>query len=886
MAGVVSYKQYNKRDRRAVLETDFSKGMMSTDGLIDEGYVRSLVNFTFEKETGSIIPRPGLGVSSLIFLDSEDIEDNPFFSDDVSIKAAKECVENGVVYNQNILGKMDDDSTTKGDIWLCTSLSEKDPTSITFSEECSDTVSFSDTVEVPDKHKAYFFIAGDSSIHKVPLSDDILRRIETPIGSFAFGNSFYFFGEDSEGSPGLFHTVFRNDHYVFEPVVPKDISVSEAVTYGYNMLLEEPYTFINKHSSPQMQFEGILPYEVDSTHSHTKLLMTPKQNQPIDLVCYYDAPNKKYDIIWEWREVTASDWTEIQRETITFNTDTVLKVDYFQPPAKAIMIRISAYPYESLEGQGIEAVSDIIEKAMVVGFDFTVENYGTNTAVEQKNYDLTTATGMASWNGRVVVWGVLEDPTILFISDYNEPAYFPYPNNITVFDEPIIHAEEFMDSLVVFTTNKLYQVSLADDGNSWKITVLQSHLNIKPWDRHLIQTVRNMLYFKSGNYYYMMVPKAQSLTGELTLAPITTPITSFFDHFSVNVEEILRNTYGYLGEYELLTYYNYLDYDDVHNVYVYSFDDSTNVFHFDIIYSTVDRTWKIWIYESTNILFPYRHDATQMGNLATTSTINVLDVADDYSRSKKRVIQIFKWDKLSMTEYYLPTTVEVNYAPDEFFPTIDDSDYSLVVHSANTSFDDVSFAAVVKYPTYYFEDTALYFQDPSSLFAGLNKRDIVLILKDVFVRFEYYYSFRNCQFVDTGYRNDELQYKKRYRELQLQVNNLDKQKLSFGMEFILDGAPRKLLYKYDTLQTIDEFNDDYGVVYVDTVPYLEVAPDEIDLSNQWTIDQGLNPEVSLWNVRISISGKGSAPRFKLYSRNNKRFELLGINWISKIMHMR
>ena len=68
MARIGSYKQYNSRERRAVLETDFSKGMMSTDGIVSEGYVKSLVNCTYNKETASVIPRPGLRVSIQYFL--------------------------------------------------------------------------------------------------------------------------------------------------------------------------------------------------------------------------------------------------------------------------------------------------------------------------------------------------------------------------------------------------------------------------------------------------------------------------------------------------------------------------------------------------------------------------------------------------------------------------------------------------------------------------------------------------------------------------------------------------------------------------------------------------------------------------------------------------
>ena len=110
--------------------------------------------------------------------------------------------------------------------------------------------------------------------------------------------------------------------------------------------------------------------------------------------------------------------------------------------------------------------------------------------------------------------------------------------------------------------------------------------------------------------------------------------------------------------------------------------------------------------------------------------------------------------------------------------------------------------------------------------------------------------------------------------------------MQFGMDYILDGAPHKIYYKYDTTQVIDEFDPEYGIIYVDSTPYLEVDLEDIDNTNQWTIDQELNPEVAFWNVRAAVSGKGVAPRLKFYSRNEKRFCLLSLNWISRIMNMR
>ncbi len=880
MAVTAPYKQYKRNQRRAVLETDYSKGMMSTNGLVADGYVKLLVNYAYEKDNGALTPRPGLRPYQIIMPDMEyEITDDSMVLDhSLAIKDAKECVEDGKSYYQIVLGRLLDDETRSGELIFFTSEKTNDTSEVTVSDDCSYNIKYSNSI-YSSPINARFYSSDLPSIHDVSLVSDPMKRVEFPVGTFAFGNSFYFFGEEN-GVTSLYRTVFDRfaKQYDYEVVTPKVPSVSEAVTYGYNMLLNTAaYTFSNKHGAPSIQFEGILPYEVEvvnGQHQFTKLMMTPKKNQPIDLVCYYDVEDgRTYDIIWESRETTSSDWTQLKKEQVTFSGTTMLTLENFHAQNTEIMVRVSAYTVGA----------DTIEKAMVVGFDFTVENYGAAGTLDQKIYDLSTATGMESWNGRVVLWGVPDDPTILFISDYNEPAYFPYPNNIVTFDEPIIYSVQFMDNLIVFTTDKIYQVTLADDGNSWNSTIIQSHLSINPWDKHLIQTVRNMLYFKSGNYYYMMVPKAQSLTGELTLAPITTPITSFFDNFSVNVQNILEEAYDYRGICELISYYNFLDYDDIHNIYLYTFDNTDALLYFDVIYNTVDRTWKIWIYESAHIIFPFKHNATETGLLATTSLINVQSIDDLSNIMSRRIVQLFTWDKLILRDSYLPNNTLLFYDESESSTAIEDTTVVVPSDIAYITEDNV----VVFYEPYADAyDTTVVLLSMNSYYSGFKTQDINDALAEVFTNGSEYFTFRNFQFLDTGYRTDEIQAKKRYRELQLQINNLDRTNMQFGMEYILDGSPRRIFYKYDTAQVIDEMDPDYGVIYVESTPFLETELSSIDITNQWTIDQDLTPEVSLWKVRIAISGKGSAPRFKLLSRNEKRFELIGINWVSRIMNMR
>lgn len=889
MAKSAPYKQYTRNQRRAVLDTDFSKGMMATNGLVAEGYVKTLTNFTFEKDNGSLVPRPSLRPYHMIMPDmSFDIEDAPFLLDEgLAIKDVKECVEDGKTYYQIVLGMVSGESDTEGPLIFVTSERPNSHQLMELSEDYSYDLRYTNCV-YSNPVTARFYSSELPVIHNVPLNEDPVRRTEFPVGTFAFGNSYYFFGEDELGTAKLYQTYFDDEaipkRYQYRAVEPKHLRVSEAVTYGYNMLAgEQAYQFEDQYTASVFEFEGILPYDP----STNKLMMTPKKNQYVKFRAYYNVdytiPTKsKYDVVWEWRETTSADWTLIQRTTEVIDTATELSCT-FQPPATDMMIRVSVYPYVDNDGHASSTVYDTVEKAMVVGFDFNAENYGAASAVDQEVYELSSATGMEAWNGRIVLWGVPKDPTILFISDYNEPSYFPYPNNITIFDEPIIYATEFMNSLVVFTTDKLYQVTLAEDGNSWNTEVLQSHLSINSWDKHLVQTVRNMLYFKSGNYYYMMVPKAQSQTGELTLAPITTPITSFFDNFAVNVDTVLRETYDFTDTYELITYYNFLDYEDVHNIYLYKFEGSSALLHFDVIYNTVNRTWKIWVYESAYMLYPFKHNATETGLLGTTNLIDVRSKEAPDIEDLRRIIQVLTWDKMSVRGSYLPNGTTIYYDPSHTSVSLDER---RVVIPANVAHLDENNRLIFGEQYADIVESRAILLGVNDYYSGFYVNDVFNALKNVFMNSDKYFTFRNYQFLDTGYRDDEVQAKKRYRELQLQINNLDKKDMNFGMEFILDGAPRKIFYKYDTNQAIDEFNPNYGIVYVDSTPFLETDLSDIDITNQWTIDQSLVPDITLWKVRIAISGKGSAPRFKMFSRNEKRFELLGINWISRIMNMR
>lgn len=1066
-----TFKTYERGRRQYTVDTDFTNGMMFTNGAVDQGYVKTLVNYDIQKEGDTLVPRPGLRVSELILPNiilENDPDNRTYHTDeDITIMATKDCIENGKSYRQFILGKPTTDEQ-EGMLWVCTSEVSEYIVSNTDGETEEDTVVDAFSVGVALGNTGYegtlctYFKAPLTKIHDVVVNTE--SKISSLIGSFAFGNSFYFM----HPTDGLSYTELKegDSKYTISQVEPKQLDPSEAVTYGYNMLSgDSAYSFVNEALDGTMQLTGILPY---STKEEDALLMTPRQNEEIYLRCYFKGQvGKSYKFMWEWRNVGDEDWNVLQSleksptYTLVQLNDNIIGLNtgsevldklqiVFKAPTTDILVRVQAYSTDDLT---------TVEKAMTVGFDFSLESYGMTSNVKQETYDLKTATGIECWQNRLVLWGVPKDPTVLFISDVNDPTYFPYPNNISIYDEPIVCVKAFLDMLLVFTTNAIHQVTLSSEGTSWNSTVVQSNLNIEPWDRHLIQIVRNMVFFKSGNYYFMMVPKAQSTTGELTLAPVSNTIVEFFNHFDYNVTSILQDTFDYRSQFELINYFNYLDYEDVHNVYVYYFSDEdsgkSGYLHFDMLYNTVSRAWRIHTYEAPHYLFPYRQDATQRGVLASTSLMDMVledgevgrvvttkeavDDAINYTNDlvlssegvdflEMQVFTVALLNELGVMyfeatfsdavinveehtlEFYADhmstgsTTVDLNGCYMSYDLVEDGTDVKMVLHSDEGLFQYGSKVYIYDYygdliwgpqtvtPAAYtiygydFSDgciksgtiitisgvmytlvetedgvfvpensddfriegnrvyfntrqatapvilvstvveddsqllssgrciqlyepdlsnmqdlfipanTALTYQTDESIgYQGFNMEYMLEALVQVFMSVSDKFTFQNWQYLDTGYRNDRIERYKRYREIQFQLNNIDSVNLEFGLEFQIDGQSRLSNYVYEVEHVIDENDPDYGLIYVQATPYMNLpleyvgTPNSTDLgpgTNSWILNQSIFPELSLWKVRAPVSGKGIAPRIRLVSRNSTRFELMSINWIYRLMYAR
>jgi hypothetical protein len=781
------FKHQERGQRVQTSETLFNKGMYFSNMPLEEGFVKELVNYDMREQGQMLTPRPGLRA----FDYSLHTGATPY-DEDMTISYAKSCVEeDNQVHQQVLLGVLSDDNLEGTDLVI---------------GEGYVGTGGNNTLELSPLHgvgsSLIFKRPSIGEIHGTPVAD--LKAAGKQIGTFAFNDDFYFFKTDGK----LYRTQFNLLTSKYEPVEvpPRPIDAKEAVLWGYNILSADPYTFADKHLSPLLLLGGIMISDDEGP------VFTPMVNQTVTLRAQYDVVNgEKYTLLWQWKEFGSDTWNTIpvDNNVVTFSNSTVLEAQ-FESPAEKVIIQLTAYRWVG----GVQETNPM--KVLPMAVSFKKQMLGEFNTIRPVTYNLHTASGLAYWKRRLVVYGIRENRNIIFVSNPDDPEYFPFPNNMDDFDEPVIHVTSIKDELLVFTTTKIYTIVLSPDGMTWTKTMLQDKLSINEWDTHLIQNIKNMVYFRSGDYYYMIVP-SRMLIGNLTVAPISKNLEEFFNKFDTNIANIVRSVHDYSQRLTLVSYYNYLDFEDVCNCYVYQTDVGVYL-NVVLLYNTMLRSWRIHTYESQNILIPYKQDVTRRGELVSLWNFN-----------NKPALQFLRPDPLLVPDFYYP--MEIN--------------------SLETA--EVDFAA-----------------------------------QNV---------FKNYQYVDTGYRELSSDYKKRFREIQLKIHNLSEERLNFYTEFLIDGYLRSSKFRYFVAHTTDPQDPNYGLITMDrelvdptvvpiVVPGTTILADTEDDVNMWQLDVSMFPDLAFWKARIPVSGKGYAPRMRLVSYNEARYELLNLNWVFRPLYSR
>lgn len=318
-----------------------------------------------------------------------------------------------------------------------------------------------------------------------------------------------------------------------EPHQPR---VAETYAVGFNMLLENPFVLENKTGATH-DILGVLGYKPKGDDDIDQPVFSPNPGEEVRYRVYLQYNNSKtYQIKWDQQPIDTtdpkvwealSDWEELSDLS---NTKIIFK-DFATVGISRLRVQ--------LREKDVEETTLSLPITIVPGVE-KVQDF------KEVVYDLTTAKGMFEYNNMLGLYGVEGFEHGIFFSDVGNPGYFPYPYNIDWVDSPILNVVNYLDSILIITTNAIYIVSGQGLIRNHTRKKILSNLNIKPVDALNVKTVKEQIFFKSDGKYYVLKPNLYTSDAtDLKTFEISSPIQSFLDNFDTCAEDVLRRMYGH-----------------------------------------------------------------------------------------------------------------------------------------------------------------------------------------------------------------------------------------------------------------------------------------------------------------------------------------------------
>lgn len=154
-------------------------------------------------------------------------------------------------------------------------------------------------------------------------------------------------------------------------------------------------------------------------------------------------------------------------------------------------------------------------------------------------------------------------------------------------------------------------------------------------------------------------------------------------------------------------------------------------------------------------------------------------------------------------------------------------------------------------------------------------------------------NYNNYPYIDTGNISIDDTFTKRFREVQLNLVNMEHTMIKFFADFKLDGQERVHATRYEMQHITDPNDPDYGHIYVTPIEHtnLDLAgmttlADSIDEAEYWALDISKFPELDVATVRFTLQGRGRRGSLQLLNTSLKRYQLSDINWVYRNMSAR
>lgn len=866
MATSGSFKKTARQSRNITVEDFFDKGIYMTDSALATGLCGNLVNYRIDANTGHLKPRGGFcpkdstrDVYTVSKVDDIDIS----FKEYYPIRSDLLINNQDNIHTYSSIAALDDVanevSGVNGEILL-----QKTATDQLFLIDNDQGLSLkhatnNSTVGRPFPIYSIGLKDGVHIIKDMPAFEVLPEQLGCTILNTFIGLC----------STGLYkYTVTEatpTDSITLERIDPMVPDVAFAVQYGYNMLSDTPYTFTNDGSGSAVEFQGLVPYkykpQADPLFEDEDYPLTVetnyKQGEAILFQLYYKYKNSESnpiipsaaDFKFEIRIGDADEWKPITGGDVKY-----------EPAAGAlqhigILIRI---PAESFQIRVFYKENDPTQCFNIYSFSGGAEEDGA-TKIDTPNYDLKTAQGIFSWKRRIGLYGVKSAPNLIFLSDIDNPSYFPYPNNIIEYDSPVLKVVNFLDDIMVFTTDGIYQTELGTDGNSYitKQTVGNIHLTMS--DMYSIQTIKNMLFYKAGNRYYMLVPSTKYTTlNQLQVAPISAPINYLLDNFEIEFRKILHAMYGSWENAKM---------EDGNISYLDTFvaTDTVRCELIPTVYSSFVDGDVVKLNYGFRLNGPAIHDVHIIYTLMY-DTLHKVWLSDIVELGTLEVLNMYRKSILGTSQYVL-TNVTQMANEDETIENTPELTVAILQEDVNT-LRDYSINSFAKH-------------------------------------------FPVRQLLDTGFRDINSAWKKRFREIQIKLTSNNKHYPLPENVLVQQTEAYKALYLNPKFKIDNDLRNDGDIYYLsrdeETSTYFLsakefylVAKGDAHLEHELDIDYYPGAEQDLFFkldeesltdattniVRFKVTGKGRCPRIQLNVHTEVPYELHSVAWVFRNMNAR
>lgn len=397
------------------------------------------------------------------------------------------------------------------------------------------------------------------------------------------------------------HTVDDYRHSIKREVItPRKINASEVYTVGFNMLDSSPYILENPAGGAPRALNHLLYKDSNA-----------------DIPIFVPTVNEDYFLRIYYQYRTAGETYEYK--VTIYNTD--LEVPEGEEPAEEVIQDWTTFTTGNDLGMNIKLP---YPKTMVTAYVRKQNQTNTESKapwtydttlnpIDLKEYDLTTAKGMISWMGCIGLYGVKDAPETIFFSSVDDPSCFPYPFNTLAFDNEILAVHNYLDMLLVITTDSIYVVTIGSNIMTSTQRKVMTNIYIPEIDAMNAVILKDQIFFKTDTQFYVLKPnKYTSDATDLKNYTNSTAIATYTIHFTeetlkilnrvfrpiTNEESKLRRKTVHFTDFDVTNIQSMVKEEEVHYVYTiipYIEEKQFGNLDLHLIYNTVTRSYRLYL---------------------------------------------------------------------------------------------------------------------------------------------------------------------------------------------------------------------------------------------------------------------------------------------------